>query len=1296
MTEGNEYLRVNRERDPGLPQVATPPVPPVRKGWFRFLSPREQAGLLALLLGLLLGCIHLYFLNLSSSPYDLRVLGQAELLTGTDASLRVILQNRTTETGVEGATVHVRLKGKNPGQTASLAQFQTDKHGTAAPRLSLPSWEDGDYVMRISAHWPGGRDEVQHPVKLHRSWQVSLNTDRPIYQPGQVILIRCLALQRPNLKPVGGATAVFTVLDAKGNKIFRHSATTSKFGIASSECPLAEEITEGTYQVECQVGEHTSRIPVEVKTFVLPKFKVEIALAQSFYQPNDSIQGRVHAHYFHGKSVAGAEVAIDVRMQGDSDQAARQLKVRTDDQGIAEFRCPLPESASDRTREKDAEVSIAAQVTDAAGQRQTATVSRLASSQPFRIEVIPEAGNLVMGVANTVYLLASCPDGRPARVRARLTGCVTEAVETDDLGVATFEVNPSAPDVWVGRPDNPHQRDVLQHPQHLNVRAIDAEGRTVSRDVVLACPLEDDFLLRTDKAVYDGNATMHLTVLGKDNGVVFVDFLKDRQTLWTQRVELTGGWGESAFELPPDLFGALSLCSYRAGPGQRPASKTRVVYVRQSRQIDIHTEADQKEYRPGKTARVSFQLRDAEGKAAPGALSLAAVDEAVFSVPGQAPVLESPLFAEEAKLLQPVQALAPWSPNARAAGQPDQRTRLEQALFARTAAPKDKGDRAALMKELLPFLEGNSRVFAVLDNPDWENLMDLSWLSPEALSILRQNGDHSLNCSTYPENARKTKAWKRQALKAIEGAWWAYFGILVVVLVVYVVHFLSRADALGCSFLGVLILFLIGLLLPSVQMVREASLRTQMMNDLKQITIAMESLRAVDPNALARKPPGDEPRLRHWFPETVLWRPEVITDNEGRAEIEMPLADSITTWRLTAHAVTADGHIGSAQSGIRVFQPFFVDLNMPVALTLGDEVTVPAVLSNYLDKPQTVHLKLSDAPWFELKDQADRKVELGVGEVRSVGFRLRARKVGQYRLKVTAQGGGVGDAVERAVEVVPGGQRMEQVVNGNLQRPASIDLVVPEDAIEGSVKGLVRIYPSSFSQVVEGLDQIFQLPHGCFEQTSSTTYPNVLALDYLQRMKQTAPAVETKARNYIRLGYQRLLTFEVAGGGFDWFGRPPASLTLTAYGLMEFEDMARVHEVDPALIQRTRRWLLDQRKADGSWDPGPGHHNFGPGSRLGTTAYIAWAVFANGQESQQASRTRDFLLAGARDVHDPYTLALICNALLAVKPSDPAAIPFLDRLDGAEAFVRGGRAGLVGTGSERTHHVLRCRPRRQR
>jgi uncharacterized protein YfaS (alpha-2-macroglobulin family) len=418
------------------------------------------------------------------------------------------------------------------------------------------------------------------------------------------------------------------------------------------------------------------------------------------------------------------------------------------------------------------------------------------------------------------------------------------------------------------------------------------------------------------------------------------------------------------------------------------------------------------------------------------------------------------------------------------------------------------------------------------------------------------------------------------------------------------------------------------------------------------------------------------PRVRQWFPETLLWKPELITDEEGRASIELDLADSITTWRLSASAVSAEGQLGGSREAIRVFQPFFVDLNLPVALTRGDEVAVPVVVYNYLDEPQTVELTLAEGEWFERLDEPVQTLELAAGEVRSVGYRLAARKVGNHELQVEARGSGVADAIKRQIGVVPDGRRVEQVASGTLQQPAEIECSVPADAIEGSVKAIVKIYPSSFSQLVEGLDAIF----GCFEQTSSTTYPNVLALDYLRRTKKDAPEVAIKARQYIHLGYQRLLSFEVGGGGFDWFGRPPANRTLTAYGLMEFEDMARVHDVDPALIERTRRWLLNQQRADGSWQPeGHGMHEDptrrgGDLATLSTTAYIAWAVFAGQPESQPSRRTLDYLLGHEpATIDDPYVLALVSGAVSAIDPSGRDARPYLERLDAMKQSSADGR-----------------------
>src|SRR5205085_1902471 len=156
--------------------------------------------------------------------------------------------------------------------------------------------------------------------------------------------------------------------------------------------------------------------------------------------------------------------------------------------------------------------------------------------------------------------------------------------------------------------------------------------------------------------------------------------------------------------------------------------------------------------------------------------------------------------------------------------------------------------------------------------------------------------------------------------------------------------------------------------------------------------------------------------------------------------------------------------LGAAEQPVRVFQPFFVEMNLPTHFTRGDEVSVPVVVYSYLDRPQTVELRLDDAPWFERLDDAARKVELAAGEVKSLSYRLRLRRAGRHELTVSATAAGVADAVKRPVEVVPDGRRVEQVFNGTLRRPADLALSVPDDAIDGSARAVLKLYPSSFSQ----------------------------------------------------------------------------------------------------------------------------------------------------------------------------------------------------------------------------------------
>ncbi|MGC9328688.1 MAG: alpha-2-macroglobulin family protein, partial [Candidatus Hinthialibacter sp.] len=73
-------------------------------------------------------------------------------------------------------------------------------------------------------------------------------------------------------------------------------------------------------------------------------------------------------------------------------------------------------------------------------------------------------------------------------------------------------------------------------------------------------------------------------------------------------------------------------------------------------------------------------------------------------------------------------------------------------------------------------------------------------------------------------------------------------------------------------------------------------------------------------------------RVRRYFPETLFYTPEMITDDNGFLSLNFPMADSITTWRMSAMANAKNGALGDATAALKVFKPFFIDLDLPVAL----------------------------------------------------------------------------------------------------------------------------------------------------------------------------------------------------------------------------------------------------------------------------------------------------------------------------------------------------------------------------
>ena len=113
--------------------------------------------------------------------------------------------------------------------------------------------------------------------------------------------------------------------------------------------------------------------------------------------------------------------------------------------------------------------------------------------------------------------------------------------------------------------------------------------------------------------------------------------------------------------------------------------------------------------------------------------------------------------------------------------------------------------------------------------------------------------------------------------------------------------------------------------------------------------------------------------------------------------------------------------------------------------------------------------------------------------------------------------------------------------------------------------------------------------------------------------------------------------------------------------------MAQVYEIDENVITRTQQWLVSQQESDGSWSPDESYLHQESWGRIQNTkvlptAYITWALAESGFAGGELDRAVGYLTEHQGEAKDAYTLAIVCNALVAVDRKADVTQKVLERL----------------------------------
>ncbi|XP_063959301.1 alpha-2-macroglobulin-like isoform X2 [Lytechinus pictus] len=429
--------------------------------------------------------------------------------------------------------------------------------------------------------------------------------------------------------------------------------------------------------------------------------------------------------------------------------------------------------------------------------------------------------------------------------------------------------------------------------------------------------------------------------------------------------------------------------------------------------------------------------------------------------------------------------------------------------------------------------------------------------------------------------------------------------------------------------------------------------------------------------------PGQEEapitELRNYFPETWLWKLNRI-GSAGQRVIEEEIPHTITEWVANAFCLSSQYGIGVAETtSIRAFQPFFLSYTIPYSIIRGEKAPVKVTVFNYLSQCLNIRLSMTESSNFTIETRPESEtVEVCGNSADTLEYEIIPTALGDIPIRVTAVGepssdrgdlpndATITDALEDTILVEPEGAEREETFselicphdesNGVFEQTISLDL--PSVVVEGSTRGRVQVIGDIMGPVMSNLDSLLRMPFGCGEQNMIFMAPNIYVMQYLSLTNQLTSEIKEKALKFMASGYQRELGYQLMDHSYSAFGQSDGvgSTWLTSFVLKCFSQARDFMDIDERDLARTKQWLISnpQDRANGCLvTRGRVIHREMQGavtSPVTMTAFVLISLMEAGGDPQEHSLASSFNCLRSNIENngasmDTYTLAISSYAL---------------------------------------------------
>jgi uncharacterized protein YfaS (alpha-2-macroglobulin family) len=319
-----------------------------------------------------------------------------------------------------------------------------------------------------------------------------------------------------------------------------------------------------------------------------------------------------------------------------------------------------------------------------------------------------------------------------------------------------------------------------------------------------------------------------------------------------------------------------------------------------------------------------------------------------------------------------------------------------------------------------------------------------------------------------------------------------------------------------------------------------------------------------------------QPKVRKNFSDTAFWSATLTTDSSGRATTQFIFPDSLTTWRATVRGFTLDTKAGSAVDRVIVRKNVMVRLAVPRFFRQGDEVTISAIVHNYLPDSKTVRVSL-DLTGLDTIEGATRDAEVPSKGDATLNWRVKARNVKEAVLLAKALTNEESDAIELTLPVIPVGVKQADAKSGALSAPEQQEdsfVTLPGNPDLAAPALDISLNSSIAGSIFGALDYLTSYPYGCTEQTMSSFLPNIVVAQAMKDLHLPATVNSPELQKKIRAGMDRLKDYQHEDGGWGWWKDDQSLVFMTAYVVSGLgQARAAGYDVDADSLTKAQNWL---------------------------------------------------------------------------------------------------------------------------